>query len=197
MLFRNSRSTYDFLLVGLGNPGLSYEQTRHNAGFMAIDRFAEKHGCRFDKKGHDAVYGECRIGDKRILLAKPMTFMNLSGKAVASLSSYYKIPTESIIIMFDDISLDVGKIRLRRKGSSGGQKGMNDIIEMLGTEEIMRVKIGVGTKPHPDYDLKKWVLGKIPKENLEDFGTALDNAVSAVEMIITESIDKAMNKYSK
>lgn len=197
MLFKNSRSKYDFLLVGLGNPGLSYEQTRHNAGFMSIDRFAEKHGCRFDKKGHDAVYGECRIGDKRILLAKPMTFMNLSGKAVSALSCYYKIPTESIIVMFDDISLDVGKIRIRRKGSAGGQKGMNDIIEMLGTEEIMRVKIGVGTKPHPDYDLKKWVLGKIPKESLADFGTALDNAVSAVEMIITESIDKAMNKYSK
>lgn len=197
MLFKNKSSVYDFMLVGLGNPGLSYADTRHNAGFMAIDRFAEKYNCGFDKKGHDAVYGECRIDGKRILLVKPMTFMNLSGKAVSSLSSFYKIPSDNIIVMFDDISLDVGKIRIRRKGSSGGQKGMNDIIELLGTEDIMRVKIGVGSKPNPEYDLKKWVLGKIPKENLGDFSNALDNAVSAVYTIITDSIDTAMNKYSK
>ncbi len=197
MLFKNKHSAYDFLIVGLGNPGLAYENTRHNAGFMAIDRFAQKHGCSFDKKGHDAVYCDCRIGEKRLLLAKPMTFMNLSGKAVASLSGFYKIPIQNIIILFDDISLDVGNIRLRRKGSSGGQKGMNDIIELLGTEDIMRVKIGVGTKPHPDYDLKKWVLGKIPKESAEDFSRALDNAVGAVETIVTDNIDKAMNKYSR
>ena len=123
--------------------------------------------------------------------------MNLSGTAVQKLSAFYKIPTNKIIIMHDDVSLDVGKIRIRRKGSAGGQKGLANIIELMGSEEIPRIKIGVGAKPHPDYDMKDWVLGKIPKEQEKDFKTACENAAKAVEEMIARGIDSAMNKYSK
>lgn len=198
MFFKaKSASSFDFLIVGLGNPGLQYENTRHNAGFMAIDRIAEKFGGEFSKHKFDSVYGECKIGESRVLLAKPQTFMNLSGKAVVALSAFYKIPLSHVLILFDDISLDVGKIRLRRKGSAGGHNGIKDIIELCGTDEIMRIKIGVGSKPSPDSDLKNHVLGKIPAEKAEDFSHALDTAVKAAQETVVRGIDSAMNKYSK
>lgn len=197
MFFKQKNNTYDFLVVGLGNPGIQYEKTRHNAGFMAADALAEKFECTLNKNRHNAIYGDFHIKEKRILLAKPQTFMNLSGKAVSEISAFYKIPTDRIIIIFDDISLDVGKIRLRRKGSAGGHNGMKDIIELMGTEEIMRIKIGVGSKPNPDYDLKDWVLGKFPKSDIKPLSEALENTVKAVEEAILHGIDSAMNKYSK
>lgn len=196
MLFKQN-NTFEYLIVGLGNPGLQYEKTRHNAGFMALDILAEKCGCELSRHKFDSVFGEGKIGSHRVLLAKPQTFMNLSGKAVAALVAFYKIPLENVIILFDDISLDVGKIRLRRKGSAGGHNGIKDIIQLTGSENIPRVKIGVGQKPHPDYDLKDWVLGKIPKEQEKDFFTALENAAAAVEVIINQGMDAAMNRYSK
>ncbi len=195
MIFGKNKADF-WLVAGLGNPGLQYEKTRHNAGFMAADRIAEKYGVQFNKRKFDAVYGEFKIGENRVLLMKPQTYMNNSGSAVSGLVNFYKIPTDRIIIMFDDISLDVGKIRMRRKGSHGGHNGIKDIIELLGTDEIMRIKIGVGERQNRDYDLKDWVLGKIPSEQLPELDKALDKAEQAAKEIITGGIDSAMNKYN-
>ena len=197
MFFKKQSGTFSYLIVGLGNPGREYENTRHNAGFAAADALAEQFNLNWSKKKFDAVYGDCEIANTRVIVAKPQTYMNLSGKAVSALAAFYKIPLDKIIVLFDDVSLDVGKIRIRRKGSSGGQKGMNNIIDAMGSQDIMRVKIGVGAKPHPDYDMKDWVLGRIPKEQASDFKTATQNAAKAVEEIIANGIDSAMNKYSK
>lgn len=185
-----------WLIAGLGNPGLEYEKTRHNAGFMAADKIAEKHGTAFNKHKFKAVYGEFYLGKKRVFLMKPQTYMNASGAAVAEISKFYKIPTENIIIMFDDISLNVGKLRIRRNGTHGGHNGIKDIIELLGTNEIKRIKIGVGERPNREYDLKDWVLGKIPAEQQKELDTALLNAACAAEEIISRGIDSAMNKYN-
>lgn len=195
MIFK-SKSTDTWLVVGLGNPGLQYEKTRHNVGFMVADLFADKQGFSFDKHKMDAVLGETKIGGQKVFVIKPQTYMNCSGKAVSKFASFYKIPTDKIIVMHDDISLDVGKIRMRRKGSDGGQKGMRDIIELMGTDNIMRIKIGVGAKPHPDYDLKDWVLGKFPKSQQNDLEKALEISVLAIKEIIENGIDSAMNKYN-
>lgn len=196
MIFK-SKSKYDFLIAGLGNMGLCYEGTRHNAGFAAIDRLAKSENCEFNRHKFDSVCAECEIAGKKCILIKPQTYMNNSGTAVSAVCNFYKIPYENVIIMFDDISLDVGKIRIRRKGSAGGHNGIKDIIALAGTEDIMRIKIGVGQKPHPDYDLKDWVLSKIPKDKSEDFEKATENAAKAVKMIIEKGIDTAMNTYSK
>lgn len=197
MFFKKQTGSFSYLIAGLGNPGREYENTRHNAGFVAADKLADKFNMSFSKSKFDALYGDCVIAGERVLVVKPQTYMNLSGRAVQKLAAFYKIPAQKLIIMHDDVSLDVGKIRIRRKGSAGGQKGLANIIEMMGTEGIPRIKIGVGAKPHPDYDMKDWVLGRIPKEQESDFNTACDNAVKAVEEIIARGIDSAMNKYSK
>ncbi len=191
------KSTYDYLVIGLGNPGLQYEQTRHNVGFMSTDLLMEKNSGQFNKHKMDSVLGECQIGENRVLVIKPQTFMNNSGSAALKVSAFYKIPTDKMIIISDDISLDVGKIRIRRKGSHGGHNGLKDIFELLGRDDIMRIKIGVGQKPHPNYDLASWVLGKFPSEEKENLELALKNSVKATEEIIKRGIDSAMNKYSK
>lgn len=196
MFFKSKGSTFDWLIVGLGNPGLQYAETRHNAGFMVADRLAEKYGCNFNKNKHNAIFGECNIRESRVLLAKPQTYMNLSGKAVVEIANFYKIPIENIIVIFDDISLDVGRIRVRRKGSHGGHNGMKDIIELMGSDEIARIKVGVGKKPHPEYDLKDWVLGKFPKDQQAELQKAIDNACDAVGVIVSSGVDKAMNRYN-
>ena len=195
-MFLKSKSTYDFLVAGLGNPGMQYENTRHNIGFMAVDKFADDNGFSFNKNKFEALLGECRIGDRRILVIKPQTYMNNSGRAVEKIAAFYKIPTDKIIVVHDDISLDVGKIRMRRKGSHGGHNGMRDITELLGTDDIMRIKMGVGAKPHPNYDLASWVLGKFPKEQEEDLKKGIDITVRAIKEIIMRGIDSAMNKYN-
>lgn len=195
MIFGKNKSDM-WLIAGLGNPGLQYEKTRHNAGFMAADRLAQKHGAQFNKHRFDAVYADFKIGDNRILLAKPQTYMNNSGSSVTAIMNFYKIPADRLIVMFDDITLDVGKLRLRRKGSHGGHNGIKDIIELTGTDGIMRIKIGVGERENRDYDLKDWVLGKIPAEQLQELDKALDRAALAAEEIITRGIDSAMNKYN-
>ena len=195
MIFGKNKSDM-WLIAGLGNPGLQYEKTLHNAGFMAADRLAEKHGAQFNKHKSEAVYADFKIGDNRILLVKPQTYMNNSGRAVSALLNFYKIPTDRLIVMFDDITLDIGKLRLRRKGSHGGHNGIKDIIELTGTDDIMRIKIGVGERENRDYDLKDWVLGKIPTEQMTDFNKALDRAALAAEEIIIRGIDSAMNKYN-
>lgn len=195
-MFFEKKDADIWLIAGLGNPGLQYEKTRHNAGFMAADKIAEKYGVQFTKRKFDSIYGEFTLGKTKVLLLKPQTYMNNSGSAVSAAAKFYKIPTDRIIIMFDDISLDVGKLRMRRKGSHGGHNGIKDIIELMGTDEIMRIKIGVGERTNRDYDLKDWVLGKIPAEVLPEFEKALDRAADAAAEIIQNGIDSAMNKYN-
>ena len=163
---------------------------------MAADKIAEKYGVQFTKRKFDSIYGEFTLGKTKVLLLKPQTYMNNSGSAISAAAKFYKIPTDRIIIMFDDISLDVGKLRMRRKGSHGGHNGIKDIIELMGTDEIMRIKIGVGERTNRDYDLKDWVLGKIPAEVLPEFEKALDRAADAAAEIIQNGIDSAMNKYN-
>jgi len=195
-MFFKSKSNYDWLVVGLGNSGLQYENTRHNAGFIAVDSLAKECNFSINKNKFEALSGEFNLGDNRILVIKPQTYMNNSGRAVSKTAAFYKIPADRIIVIQDDISLDIGKLRIRRKGSDGGQKGMRDIIELMGTDNIMRIKIGVGAKPHPDYDLAKWVLSKFPKESIEDLGNATKKVVLAVKEIISRGVDSAMNKYN-
>lgn len=195
MIFKR-KSTYDWLVAGLGNPGLQYENTRHNAGFMAVDAMADDLGFEFNKNKYDALIGECKIGDNRVLVIKPQTYMNNSGKAVQKISAFYKIPNDRIIVLHDDISFDVGVLRTRRKGSDGGQKGLRDIIELLGTDEIIRIKIGVGKKPTNQTDAVNWVLGKFPLDSAEDLKKALERAGKAVKEIVLRGIDSAMNKYN-
>ena len=198
-MFGNSKfssSGIEYIIVGLGNPGKQYENTRHNAGFMAIDRLAEKENCKINKIRFKSTTGECTINGHRCLLMKPSTFMNLSGQAVVEAMNFYKIPPENVIIMFDDISLDVGRIRIRRNGSDGGQNGMKNIIYLSGSDKFPRVKIGIGKKPHPDYDLKDWVLSRFSKEDMKTLNEVLDNAAESAALIVQDKTDLAMQKFN-
>lgn len=191
-----SNSSFDYLIVGLGNPGAKYELTRHNAGFLAMDTLAGKYSAKIEKLKFKSLMGECKIGDNRCLILKPQTFMNNSGEAVRDAMQFYKLKPEQVIVVFDDISLDVGKLRIRRKGSDGGHNGMKNIIYLTGSDEFKRIKIGVGKKPHPDYDLADWVLSTFSKEDQKILSDVLDNTVSAIECIVKQNIDNAMNKYN-
>lgn len=185
-----------YIVAGLGNPGDKYIHTRHNAGFMALDAFSEKKGFKTDKLKYHALTGEANIASKRVLFIKPQTYMNNSGVAVREAAAFYKISAENIIVIFDDISLEPGKIRIRKKGSAGGHNGIKSIIEHLGSDNFPRIKIGVGAKPHPDYDLADWVLGEIPKDQREIFFDALVRAGDALEAMLESGIDAAMAKYN-
>ena len=195
MIF-SKKPTYDWLIVGLGNPTSQYDNTRHNIGFAAVDRFMDENGGSFNKNKYDALFGECKVGANRLLVVKPQTFMNCSGQAVQKIAAFYKIPTDRILIIFDDVSLSVGKIRMRKNGSHGGHNGMKNIIALMGSSDIMRLKIGVGQKPHPDYDLADWVLSKFPQSDKENLDLALKKSNLAIKEILTKGIDSAMNKYN-
>lgn len=195
MIF-TKKSNYDWLVVGLGNPDSKYKNTRHNIGFMAADLFMNITGGKFNKNKMQGIFGECKIAQNRILVLKPQTYMNNSGICVSQIAKFYKIPIDRIIVVFDDISLDVGKIRIRRKGSHGGHNGMKSVVEHLKNDNITRIKMGVGNKPHPDYDLANWVLSDFPKEKAEDLQKALETTAQALNEIITKGIDSAMNKYN-
>lgn len=186
-----------YMVVGLGNIGKQYEHTRHNAGFLAIDYIAEKYSAKIDRVKFHATVGEANIGGERVLLMKPSTLMNNSGVAVAEAASFYKISPERIIILHDEISFDPGILRIRRKGSAGGHNGLKSIIAHLGSEDFPRVKIGIGKKPSPDYDLANWVLGKFPEGDLKSLSSRYGDIADAVELMIKGKIDEAMNKYSK
>lgn len=186
-----------FIIVGLGNIGKQYEMTRHNAGFLAIDRIAEKYGTRIDRVKFHATVGECNIGGKRVLLMKPTTLMNLSGVAVGEAASFYKIPPENVLVLHDEISFDPGMLRIRRKGSAGGHNGLKSLIASLASDEFPRIKIGVGKKPNPQYDLADWVLGKMPEADMKAMSARFDDIATAAEMIVKGDIDGAMAKYSK
>lgn len=189
-------ASYDYIIVGLGNPGARYEMTRHNAGFLAMDLLAIEEGFDIKRLKHHALVSDVNIGDKRCLVMKPQTMMNASGEAVGEAAKFYKVPPEKIIVVYDDISLDVGKTRIRRKGSAGGHNGIKSIISHLGSENFPRVKIGVGKKPNSEYDLAAWVLGRFPAELEKDLKTALENSTKAVRLIVSDKIDKAMNLYN-
>ena len=186
----------EFMIVGLGNPGKQYENTRHNAGFMALDTIAEKNHGEVKRIKYKGLIGECRIAGKRVLLLKPSTFMNLSGQSVQEAMRFYKLPPERVLILFDDINLEPGKLRVRRKGSDGGHNGMKNIIYLTGSDQFPRVKIGVGQKPYPDYNLADWVLSKFTAKELEALRPALENAAAAAELIVKGDVDRAMNLYN-
>lgn len=186
----------EFLIVGLGNPGGKYEITRHNAGFLCADLFAESMNTEIKRLKYHALTAEVNIDGHRCLLMKPQTFMNNSGEAVGEAAKFYKIPAEKVIVMFDDISLPIGKLRVRRKGSAGGHNGIKSLIAHLGSENFPRVKIGVGAKPHPDYDLADWVLASFKKEDFPALKEAMVNACEAVKLIVNGNTDKAMNLYN-
>ncbi len=185
------------IVAGLGNIGAKYEKTRHNAGFIALDHIAAELGVKVDKLKFRAMIGECTIAGKRALLMKPTTLMNNSGLAIAEAASFYKIPPENIIVIHDEISFDPGVIRIRRKGSAGGHNGLKSIIASLGSEDFPRIKVGVGKKPTPEYDLVDWVLGVFPKEARESIDERLPDIMAAVELMVSGRIDDAMCKYSK
>ena len=191
-----SSNSIEYLIVGLGNPGRQYENTRHNAGFIALDYIADELGVKINRVKFKSTVGEASISGKRCLLMKPSTFMNLSGQAVTEAMRFYKIPPQKVIVLSDDISLDVGVIRIRRKGSDGGQNGLKNIIYLSGSDEFPRVKIGIGKKPHPDYDLKDWVLSRFTDKDKKLVAERLPDIKGAVELIVDGDIDKAMNLYN-
>lgn len=186
----------EWLVVGLGNPGKEYENTRHNAGFIAISLLAEKCGVRINKSKFKSLIAETTISDNRVLLMMPQTYMNNSGEAVAEAANFYKIPPERILVFSDDISLDVSKTRVRRKGSHGGQKGLKSIGEHLGSTDFPRVKLGVGQKPHPQYDLAAWVLSNFSADERKLMNEAAEHAVEACRLILSGKTDEAMNRFN-
>lgn len=196
--FKQSRSVGapEFLVVGLGNPEKKYTLTRHNSGFLCVDELAEKHGFKINKLKFKAVIADAVINSHRVIVMKPQTYMNNSGEAVKEAAAFYKIPNEKIIIIFDDISLDVGALRIKRKGTDGGHNGIKSIISHIGGSDFPRIKLGVGKKPHPDYDLADWVLSEFKKDEAKPLKEAIDNACCAVELMLDGKIDEAMNKYN-
>ena len=190
------RGKIEYIVAGLGNPGSRYENTRHNVGFMALDLLAKEEGFEYKKLKFHAFIADEVIGDTRCLIMKPQTMMNLSGDAILEAADYYNIPDENVVVIFDDVSLDVGKTRIRRKGSAGGHNGIKSIISGLGSENFPRIKIGVGKKPNANWDMADWVLSDIPEENREALNEALKNSVEALKLILNGEIDEAMNKYN-
>ena len=186
-----------FIIAGLGNIGKQYELTRHNAGFLAIDRLAEDVGVKIDRVKFHATVAECNISGVRVLLMKPTTLMNNSGIAIGEAAAFYKIPPERVLVLHDEISFDPGMIRIRRKGSAGGHNGLKSIIARLPGEEFPRIKIGVGKKPTPEYDLADWVLGKMPQSDMKAMTDRFSDISDACKMIVAGNIDGAMGKYSK
>ena len=186
----------EYLIVGLGNPDKKYENTRHNCGWLALDYIADKRGCKVNKIKYKSFVGECTIAGKRVMLMKPTTYMNNSGQAVTEAMRFYKLPPENVIVIFDDVSLDVGKMRIRQKGSDGGQKGMRSIIYLSGQDTFPRIKIGIGAKPDPRWELADWVLSRFSKEEMQTLETMFDNANEAVELMVNGRIDRAMNLYN-
>ena len=196
MLGLKTTGGVEYLIVGLGNPDKKYENTRHNCGWMAIDHLADKLGCKVNKIKFKSFVGECRINNKRAMLMKPTTYMNNSGQAVVEAMNFYKLPPENVIVIFDDISLDVGKMRIRQKGSDGGQKGMRSIIYLSGKDTFPRIKIGIGAKPNPDWDLADWVLSRFSKDEGKLLEEMFDNAADAIALMVDGKIDRAMNLYN-
>lgn len=186
----------EYIIAGLGNPGREYENTRHNIGFMAIDRLASEASVDVKKIKFKSVCGVANINNKRVLLLKPQTFMNNSGQAITEAMSFYKIPPENTVIIFDDVSLSVGKMRIKRKGTDGGHNGLKNIFYLSGSDTFPRIKIGIGKKPNPNWILSDWVLSAFTNQDKELINKALENIYPAVSLLVDNKIDMAMNKYN-
>lgn len=191
-----AKGKIEYIIAGLGNPGMEYDGTRHNAGFFTADTLASQYGEEINRLKFKGKTAEITIEGKRCLLLKPTTYMNNSGESVVQAMEFYKIEAENLIVIYDDISLEPGKLRIRRKGSHGGHNGVRSIIELTGHDDFPRIKIGVGKKPHPDYDLAKWVLGKFRKEDAEKMKISAENACECIKLMVSGKTDEAMNKFN-
>lgn len=201
MLFFSSRprptGPVEWLVVFLGNPGAQYDNTRHNAGFRAADAFERRTGERIRRIKFKALTADLMCGGRRVLAMKPQTYMNLSGEAVQEAAHFYKLPPERILVVCDDVSLPLGTLRLRKKGSAGGHNGLKSIIYLLNSDQFPRVKMGVGGKPHPDYDMADWVLGHFTPEEAKAMDEAAERCAEAVECVLRDGFDRAQNRFSK
>lgn len=194
-MFFQKPSSVEFLIAGLGNPGAKYAGTRHNAGFDALDHAARRWGIRVDRAKFDALTGTGEAAGHKVLLLKPQTFMNLSGQAVGKAAAFYKVPAQNVIVLFDDISLAPGRLRLRKAGSAGGHNGVKSIISQIG-QEFPRVKIGVGAKPHPEYDLADWVLSRFTPDERKAMEARYDDVADALEMMMKGQFEAAQSRYN-
>ena len=190
------KKSENWLIVGLGNPGKEYERTRHNCGFRAVDILADKLGCKIDRAKFQGLYGQATRDGKKLFLLKPLTYMNLSGNSVSQLAAYFNIPAQRIIVMFDDISLEPGRLRIRPDGSAGGHNGIKSIIAQMGCQNFPRIKIGVGAKPNPNYDLADWVLSTFSAQEEKALVSALDRAADAALCIIDRGTAESANRYN-
>lgn len=186
----------EYIIAGLGNQGLQYEGTRHNAGFIVMDAFAQKKGFEIKRMKFKSLCADVSVSGKHCVVLKPSTYMNNSGQAVSEAMNYYKLDIDHVIIVYDDISLEPGRLRIRRKGSDGGHNGIKSIIHLTGEDTFPRIKIGIGKKPHPKYDLADWVLGKFSGDDRAKIDEAAEKACEALELIVSGDIDEAMNKYN-
>lgn len=196
MFFKKQTAGADWLVAGLGNPGKKYEGTRHNVGFDAIDHLAKEWGVSVTKAKFEGLYGQAALNEGKVLLLKPQTFMNLSGHSVQAAAEFFKILPEHVIILCDDVTQKPGKIRIRPSGSAGGHNGLKDIIACLGTDGFARVRLGVGEKPNPEYDLANWVLGKLGGEDRKAFESRLNDVEAAVRLILAGKLSEAQNRFN-
>lgn len=190
------QSGFTWLVVGLGNPGARFESTRHNMGFLAVDRLAEQEKLRFNKLRFKAWTAEWKLGEEKILVMKPQTYMNLSGESVGEAARFYKIPADHVLVISDDVSLPVGKLRIRKSGSAGGHNGLKNIIQHLGTDGFPRIKVGVGMPDHPEHEMIDWVIGRPQGEEAKALRAALDRAADAALCLIDQGPDRAMNQFN-
>ena len=195
MFFKKSGGV-DWLLVCLGNPGDQYENTRHNVGFMVADEIADRANVPIQKLKYKALTNTVTLGGQKVLVMKPITYMNLSGEAVRQAVDFYKVPADHVLVVSDDTALAVGRLRIRKGGSAGGHNGLKNIIQHLGTDQFPRVRLGVGEKPHPDYDLADWVLGRFQGEDKKAIDAAVKKAADAIECILSQGLDKGMNRFN-
>lgn len=201
-LFKQIQSSHtsvgkpEFIVAGLGNPGKEYEYTRHNAGFLALDHVAASLGVKLDRAKYNALCAEARIGEKRVLLMKPQTYMNASGNAISAAADFYKIPADHVIVICDDITQAPGKMRIRKSGSAGGHNGLKSVIGMMGSDAFPRIRLGVGEKPSPNYDLAAWVTGRFSEADQKAIFARFDDVRSALEHILVGDFEKAMCLYN-
>ena len=195
MFFKQSGFTW--LVVGLGNPGARYESTRHNMGFLAVDRLAEREKLRFNKLRFKAWTAEWKLGENKVLVMKPQTYMNLSGESVGEAARFYKIPADHVLVISDDVSLPAGKLRIRGGGSAGGHNGLKNIIQHLGSDKFPRIKVGVGSPKQAGFEVVDWVIGKPMGEDQKVLTDALDRVVTAVPVLISQGVDRAMNRFNR
>lgn len=195
MLFQK-KAPVTWLIAGLGNPGEQYENTRHNVGFRVIDELADRGDFPVQRLKFRALTNTAVIGGQGVLVMKPVTYMNLSGEAVGEAARFYKLPPDHVLVISDDVDLPLGRLRIRKGGSAGGHNGLKSIIQHLGTDQFPRLKVGVGGKPHPDYDMADWVLGKLQGEDKKTMDEAARRAAQAVECLLSQGMDKAMNQYN-